>query len=520
MTDPPDAAPALSVWARAADAATFLLGLTALDVAVFGGIRVGTLFSMSNPWRAVFGMVAVCGLRHYLVRTPPLHRRVWNGLRGAWRDEAVSAAWPIAVVTRVSVLLVGYLAVVSVGYAPDTPPIRFSDNEAVNLPLRWDAGWYVDIAMDGYRWHADVEGQQNIAFFPGYPLVTKGVANLLGAHDVLRRPLDSPADSPPDARERRTLPDRPVELPEERTRVTFLGSALFVSLLSFAWSLVWLYRLAREHLDAQAARGALLLLAAYPFAVFFSAAYTESLMLLAVVGAFYHAKQRKWGRAAAWGLVAGLTRPNGFLLAGPLAVLALQQVLARRASQAAGERQAPARRASQAAGDRLGRQVLVAGAACAMPVAGALLYSAFIHTITGDPFAWREAHTAWGRSYTGLGLLRFPFDWASGEGVLPYTSARPIQALNLAGAILACALIWPVTRRFGAAYGLFMVLNVAPPLLFGGYLSMGRVTSLLFPMFLYLGLVLADRQRQALIAGFACVQGLAAVLFFTWRRFL
>ena len=43
-----------------------------------------------------------------------------------------------------------------------------------------------------------------------------------------------------------------------------------------------------------------------------------------------------------------------------------------------------------------------------------------------------------------------------------------------------------------------MVLNVVPPLLFSGFLSIGRVTSLLFPLFMYL----------------------AAVLFFTWHRFI
>ena len=106
------------------------------------------------------------------------------------------------------------------------------------------------------------------------------------------------------------------------------------------------------------------------------------------------------------------------------------------------------------------------------------------------------------------------------RGVVEYTTAQPIEALNAVGAILACALIWPITRRLGPEYGLFMILNVGPPLIFGGFLSMGRVTSLLFPMFMYLALVLADRQRQALAVGFAVVQGLAAVLFFTWHQFL
>lgn len=509
MNSPTGAPAALPVWARAADVATVLLGLAVLNVAVFGGIRVEGLFSMSGPWRALAVLLAVCGLRHYLVRTASLHQRIWNRLRRVWSDEAFRAVWPMALATRVAVLLVGYLGVAAVGFAPGYPSHRVSDNELINLPLRWDTGWYVGIAMEGYRWEADAEGPQDIAFFPGYPLAVKAVANLLGAHDVFRRPVDDGA-GPADAGARRTLPDRRVDLPEDRNPGTFLGSAVLVSLLSFGWSLVWIYRLAREHLDTQAARAAVLLLSAYPFAVFFSAAYTESLMLLAIAGAFYYARQHRWGPVAAWGLLAGVTRPNGFLLAGPLVVLAAQQALA-------------ARRASRAEGDGSRRQILtacIAGAACAMPVIGALLFSAYIHTLTGDPFAWREAHAAWGRNYTGLDRLWAPFDFVSTAGIVAYTSVHPIPALNVLATLLTCILIWPVTRRLGAAYGLFMLLNVVPPLFFGGYQSMGRVTSLLFPMFLYLGLVLTERRRQTLVAGFACVQGLAAVLFFTWRPFV
>ena len=504
QTGPPAALP---VWARAADIATILLGVTVLNVAVFGGVRVGWLFSMSGPWRTLVVLVAVCGLRHYLVRTPALHQRIWNGLRGVWRDEAFRAVWPMAVATRLAVLLVGYLAVVSIGFAPDQPRYRFSEDELVNLPVRLDTGWYLDIAMHGYKPEPDLEGRWNIAFFPGYPLVVKTMANLLGAQDVLRRPQDAPPPRPPGVGERRTLPDRLVEVPEDfSSPLIFVASSLLVSLLSFGWSLVWLYRLARANLDAQAARGAVLLLAAYPFAVFFSAAYTESLMLLAIAGAFYHAQQHRWGRAAVWGLLAGLTRPNGFLLAGPLAVLAAQQVFARRASpEPSGQ---------------LWRVAVAAGAGCAMPILGTLAYSAFVYTVAGDPFAWREAHAAWGRSYTGLDTLWHPFDFVFARGAVDYVSVHPIEALNFLATVLTCALIWPVTRRLGAAYGLFMLLNVVPPLLFGGYQSMGRVTSLLFPMFLYLGLVLTERRRQTLVAGFACVQGLAAVLFFTWRPFV
>ena len=480
--------PSLPLWVRGADILTVVLAIVVLHVAVFGPLRLGPL-SVGEPWRALIVWLAVAGLRHYRVRTPSLAKRLGAWLRGGWRSEAFQAVWPIVVVTRLSILLVGYLAVVSIGYPEGAPPIRVSDNEAFNLPLRWDTGWYLNIAMEGYYWEAENEGQQNIAFFPGYPLVTEGVATLLGAQAVFRPPLDRP----------------PAEAIAQ-LQYLFLGSALLVSLVSFGWGMVWLYRLTREYLDEPATRAALLLMAAYPFAVFFSAAYTESLMLLAVAASFYQFRHEKWASAAAWGLLAGLCRPNGFLLAGPLAVIALTQFLARRA---AGETTGA-----------LKRHVLVALTVASMPVIGTLLYCAFIYTLTGDPLAWREAHTAWGRSYTGFPTLMTPLESITQRGVVEYTSAQPIETLNALGAVLACALIWPVTRRFGPEYGVFMLLNVGPPLLFGGFLSMGRVTSLLFPMFMYLAAVLADRQRQTLVCGFAAVQGLAAVLFFTWHRFL
>ena len=66
----------LSGWARAADGLTVALAVAALYVAAFGGIRIGSLFSMSTPWRALIALALVCGLRHCFVRNPPLHVRV------------------------------------------------------------------------------------------------------------------------------------------------------------------------------------------------------------------------------------------------------------------------------------------------------------------------------------------------------------------------------------------------------------------------------------------------------------
>jgi hypothetical protein len=43
------------------------------------------------------------------------------------------------------------------------------------------------------------------------------------------------------------------------------------------------------------------------------------------------------------------------------------------------------------------------------------------------------------------------------------------------------------------------------------------VTSVLFPVFLWLGAVIPARHRMSWIACFALLQGFAAIMFFTWR---
>ena len=80
-----------------------------------------------------------------------------------------------------------------------------------------------------------------------------------------------------------------------------LWGGVIVSLAAFAWAAVYLWRLARDTIGEERAPAAVALLAAYPFAVFFSAPYTESLFLLGAVGAIYHFRRGELAPAAAWG---------------------------------------------------------------------------------------------------------------------------------------------------------------------------------------------------------------------------
>ena len=95
-----------------------------------------------------------------------------------------------------------------------------------------------------------------------------------------------------------------------------------MALAAFALAIHRFVRLARRHLDERTATDSVWLLASYPFALYYSAPYTESPFLLAVCAVFLAMHERRFGSAAFWGLVAGLTRPNGWLLAIPIVVLA------------------------------------------------------------------------------------------------------------------------------------------------------------------------------------------------------
>ena len=99
-------------------------------------------------------------------------------------------------------------------------------------------------------------------------------------------------------------------------------------------------------------------------------------------------------------------------------------------------------------------------------------------------------------------------------GVAP---ALVFASLSVGWSMLALALLYPVFRRLGPAWGAFVLVNLIPPLFAGGLLSMGRLSSTLFPLFLALAAIIAPRNVPAWVAVFGIGQGLCAALFFTWR---
>ena len=466
---------------KVADAAAVLLILSAASAAIWGGFKFHpgpVRISMTSPIRLALLAGALIALRHWLIPCEPLHRRLLQAVPRAVRSADVRAAIVPFVATRLAVLIVAYFAVVTIRFPLEGNRFRISDNEWLNLPARWDTGWYLAIAADGYDFVTQIRGQQSVAFFPAYPGLMRFAGALVGA-----RPSGVYG-----SREDRVF------------RRTLLHTGLVIALAAFFWALLYLLRLARDLLDEDRARVTLMLLSAYPFALFFSAVYTESLFLLASVGSVYHLRRGELGAASGWGLLAGMTRPNGFFVSVVLGIMTIE-----------GER-------GQGRGDRAKGRLLGGLVVAAMPVIGMLLFTVYLYSETGRWFLWAQAQAAWGRSFRGVtALVSEHYRYLNTYGFDRYTADLPIDLLNGLGVAFTLALVWPMWRRFGLAFPTYVALTVLSPLLAGGLLSMGRVTCVLFPTFLTFAALVPSRHVPAWTAAFALFQALAAILFFTWR---
>ena len=481
---------ALAAWARALDVVCILLACSAAIVAVSGGFRAhvgGLRLAVTSPLPLLAWSVAIAVVRHLAAPQQPLYRELPAQLSAWWRLPSIRHAAGATIGTRPAMLVVGYLAVFMFGFANGRAPLRHFNNELLNLPVRWDAGWYLEIVTNGYRYSAaDPAVQQNIVFFPAYPVMIRFLGRLLGGDTT-----------------------------------GYVTAGMFVSVASFFAALVYLYAFAREKFGEEIAQYTLWFLAAYPFAIFFGAVYTESLFLLGTIGAFYHFSKQEFGRAACWGLLVGLTRLNGALLVLPLGVLAFDQRLsvAQRFSAAKHTSAGLKPRATPVKpGATLVGRIITPLAAVAAPGLGLLIYALFVWNLTGDPLALTRGHVAWGRTYQGLGtLVARQYSILANAGLSGYVGTPGYDVLNAMGALFAIATVWPVWRRLGVAYALFLLINILPALATGGLLSAGRFSSVLFPAFIWLAVAVPAHHRAGWIAAFASLQAFNAALFYTWR---
>jgi len=464
--------------------------LDAAAVAVLGLTLLATVVGPSVPFlkRSIdlpsipFLLTALAVI--VLVRHLAFRGTTTRDTLAVWRERLDrhphgAAAFRAFVATRPAVFVVAHFAVVTFGLAP-TASFTLSNDPFDNLPARFDAGWYGAIAIDGYEFDRQFTRQRNIAFFPAMPALMRPLGQLMGS--------------------------RAPGLPRERRMLRSLWAGVFISLAAFFLALVYLARLSRLVAGADAAAGAPLLLATYPFAAFFNAPYTEGLFLLGAVGAFYHFLRERWIAASLFGLLVGLSRPNGCFVSVPLAILAAQGLFAMLKKQGDHGRIAS-----------LAQPAAVRLFVAAMPGVGMLMFTTYLYWLTGVWFAWVRIQGAWGRTW-GTRPLAQGWEWLTTEGLMTVSRGVPFDTLNTLAVLFVLLMFWSVLRRLGLAYAAFVALNLVPPIFAGGALSMGRMTATLFPVFIALAAALPRQAVPGWAAAFGVLQGLVAALFFTWRE--
>src|SRR5689334_11281632 len=333
--------PRIPRWMWFADALTLLLVVLSGIIGLFGGqlVSIGPLkLSLRSPARMLMLALLIIAITWIAQRSlPPWRRWRLQWAQFAQRYPSVAAVLPIVLTTRLLVLIVGLMAVKLIGFAPVTVHRQWESiwpDDLVNLPWRWDTGWFTGIAIDGYTWDANTSHEQSIVFFPGFPMLMRLGATLIG---------------------------------QPQSPVAIVWAGVVVSWITFALGCVYLYKLACEEFGAEVGGAAVLMLAAYPFAVFYSAAYSESLFLFVVIATFYHFRRQEWGLAALFGLATGLSRLNGCMLSVVLAAIIVFGEWAPRVSRSESRRLA----------DLLSPAMLRAWVVAAMPGIGMLIFSAF-----------------------------------------------------------------------------------------------------------------------------------------------
>ena len=111
---------------------------------------------------------------------------------------------------------------------------------------------------------------------------------------------------------------------------------------------------------------------------------------------------------------------------------------------------------------------------------------------------------------------------APDPGTLPGEVAiKPIEVIvwigNIAAFVAAGCAVRPISKRFGPAYGIWIAVNIFPPVAAHLFISLGRFTAVLFPFFFWLAIRVPRDRVMRLAGAFAAGQALFAIWFFLWR---
>jgi len=313
---------------------------------------------------------------------------------------------------------------------------------------RYDVLWYVGIAEHGYAFKPG-----STAFHPLYPLLIGLFGRALGGN--------------------------------------YLLAAWLIAQICCVAMLAVLYRLVLFDYDEGVARRTTLFLLGSPLGFSFLLPYTESLLLLCIVGAFYAARRGRWWLAGLAGAGAALTKQPGVMVMLPLLwELWRQQRENLRA--------------------RLFRPFVRPLLGLALTPLGLLLFLVYRATLGDVGFSWSDPTSFVGSllvtpSYRDTWGEYFSWPWINFHYALDQLQARPYFYLiiNLFVMLIMLALVCYSMLRQRRSYAIYtllltlMNLSIVYPL--WPYMGIIRRFTVVFPIFIQLAVWGRSRALTAVI---------------------
>ena len=381
------------------------------------------------------------------------------------RGRALASAWRAFWMSRLLVWSAGVLAVLASGasayreLSPNAPdPSDTLSGLLLSPARRWDSGWFLAIAQGGYD-----SPEPRTAFFPLYPLLVR----------IVGEPIDALGFAGA----------YPFEL-----------AGVLIAMVALVVALYLLHRLTDLELGPEAADNAVLLLALFPTAFFFSAIYSESLFLALTLGCVYAARRGWWWRAALVGALASATRVQGVLVLVPL-VMMLPHF----------------------------RPTLRQAAALLLVPVGLVAFMVYLRAATRYGFTapFKAHQSEWLREFKGplAGIWGGADEAADSVGDVlagrrlnePVSSVRS-GIVNFAALVFATLGVAGALRRLPLAYGAYalvgLIVAISFPVPDETLKSLPRLVLVLFPIFMWAGLALTRWGHRTVVLAVSAV-GLA-----------
>ena len=321
----------------------------------------------------------------------------------------------------------------SVDLLQDDPAISFS---------AYDSRHYLRLSEEGY-----VAGSASCAFYPLWPATIRLVTLVIRG----------------------------------RTLLAALILANILSLVAF-----WLfYRLVAQRYGSRIAVDALALLLAFPGSLFFCFAYSESLYLLLVIVFFLGLEHHRHLWSGISGFLLPLARPVGIFITIPLAwqLYGPQQKLTDDPLTEGTARQ------TSAAPSRFPPWLLLL-----FPFLGYAAYFVLMWLSTGNPFEGFDAEKNYPTAPSISNIFNFGGFFQALLNVRTFDGMTD-SALDRVLFVAFLALLWPVFR-LDKTWFLYVFSTGLVPALSCWFVSYRRYSAVLFPVFIAMALLLAQKKHR------------------------